>query len=224
MRNDDVKTIGILGAGRVGTALARRAVAAGFDVRIATSKPAADIAFLLEIMTPGAKADQAETAISAADIIILALPLSKYRALRPELFAGKIVIDAMNYWAPTDGILPEFEATSSSSEVIQAYLPDARLVRSFNHMGYHEIDEEARSPGDPDRRALALAGNDPQARRVVADFVDRLGFDPVDAGTLAASRNFAGGTPIFGAKLGRSEMQSLLEGKARALSTAGSDA
>lgn len=224
MRNDDVKTIGILGAGRVGTALARRALAAGFDVRIATSKPAADIALMLDILTPGARAETAEVAISAADIVILALPLSKYRALRPELFAGKIVIDAMNYWAPTDGTLAEFESGRSSSEVIQAYLSTARLVRSFNHMGYHEIDEAARQSGDPDRRALALAGDDPQARTIVAEFIDRLGFDPVDAGTLSASSDFAGGTPIFGAKLGRREMRSRLKRESRTLSKAGSDA
>lgn len=209
--NKTVETIGILGAGRVGTALARRAVAAGYDVRVATAKPAEEIALLLEIMAPGARADKAEAVIAAADIVILALPLSKYRELRPELFAGKTVIDAMNYWAPTDGVIAEFEGKSSSSEVVQEYLPGARLVRSFNHMGYHEIDEAARSSGDPERRALALAGDDAQARHLAASFIDRIGFDPVDAGVLAASRAFATGSAIFGASLGRADMQRLLQ-------------
>lgn len=209
--NKTVETIGILGAGRVGTALARRAVAAGYDVRVATAKPAAEIALLLEIMVPGARADEAEVVIAASDIVILALPLSKYRALRPELFAGKVVIDAMNYWAPTDGVIPEFEGARSSSELIQDYLAGARLVRSFNHMGYHEIDEAARPAGDPERRALALAGDDAQARHLVTGFIDRIGFDPVDAGVLAASRAFATGSTIFGASLGREEMQRLLQ-------------
>ncbi|MDB5526654.1 MAG: luxA 1 [Rhizobium sp.] len=210
MRATDVQTIGILGAGRVGTALARRAIAAGYEVRIATSKPPEDIALLLEIMAPGAKAGSVEAVIDAGDIVVLALPLSRYRALQADLFEGKIVVDVMNYWAPTDGTIVEFEGQASSSEVIQDYLPGARLVRSFNHMGYHEIDEEARLIGHPDRRALALAGNDPQARAVVADFIDRLGFDPVDAGELAASQGFATGTPVFGATLGRETMKQLL--------------
>ncbi len=208
---DVAKTIGILGAGRVGTALARRAVAAGYEVRVATAKPAAEIALLLEIMAPGARADEAQAVIAGSDIVILALPLSKYRALRPELFAGKVVVDAMNYWAPTDGVIPEFEGNRSSSEVVQDHLPGARLVRSFNHMGYHEIDEAARPAGDPQRRALALAGDDGEARDLVAGFIDRIGFDPVDAGPLAASRGFATGGPIFGASLGRSEMRRRLQ-------------
>ena len=89
----ETRTIGILGAGRVGTAVARLAVAAGYEVRVATARPPAEIALLLEIMVPGAKADTAEDLIAASDIVILALPLSKYRTLRPELLAGKIVID-----------------------------------------------------------------------------------------------------------------------------------
>lgn len=211
MSTPDVKTIGILGAGRVGTAIARRAIAAGYEVRIATSKPPQEIALVLDFVAPGAKADTAEAVIAAGDIVILALPLFKYRNLRPELFAGKVVIDAMNYWAPTDGTIAEFEGDRSSSEIVQDYLADARLVRSFNHMGYHEIDEEARPAGDPDRRALALAGDDAAARASVADFIDRLGFDPVDAGKLPAGRAFTGGTPVFGANLSRIEMRRLLK-------------
>jgi predicted dinucleotide-binding enzyme len=95
--------------------------------------------------------------------------------------------------------------------VIQDYLAGARLVRSFNHMGYHEIDEAARPAGDPERRALALAGDNAQARHLVTGFIDRIGFDPVDAGVLAASRAFATGSAIFGASLGREEMQRLLQ-------------
>lgn len=209
-----VEIIGILGAGRVGTALARRAVAAGYDVRVATSKPPADIALLLEIMVPGAQADEAAAVIAAADIVILALPLSKYHELQPDLFAGKIVVDVMNYWAPTDGAIAEFEGARSSSEVVQDYLTGARLVRSFNHMGYHEIEEAARPSGHPERRALALAGNDAEARRLAAGFIDRIGFDPVDAGGLAAGRTFATATPIFGASLGRAEMQQALQEEA----------
>ncbi|MEL4376622.1 NADPH-dependent F420 reductase [Brucella cytisi] len=206
-----VKTIGILGAGRVGTAIARRAIAAGYEVRLATSKTPEDIALVLEIMVPGAKADMAENVIAAADIVVLALPLSKHRSLSPELLANKIVVDAMNYWAPTDGTIAEFEGERSSSEIVQEFLVHARLVRSFNHMGYHEIDEEARLAGDPERRAMAVAGNDADARREVAVFIDRIGFDPVDAGPLPFSRSFDTGTPLFGAMVNRADMERALQ-------------
>ncbi|WP_158665100.1 NADPH-dependent F420 reductase [Ensifer adhaerens] len=199
--------IAILGAGRVGTALARRALSAGFEVRVATSRPAADNAFMLQIVAPGAIAASAEEAIAESDIVVLALPLSKYRNLKPELLQGKIVVDAMNYWAPTDGTLAEFDGAASSSEVVQRFLKGARLVRSFNHLGYHEIEDAARPQGHAERRAMAVAGDDPQANPVVAAFVDRLGFDPVLSGGLASSRLFAGGTPVFGAAMTRSEME-----------------
>lgn len=199
-------TIGILGAGRVGTALARLALAAGHDVRIASSRPPEEIALLVEIITPGATPGAAAEVIASSDIVILALPLSKYRALVPEQLAGKIVIDPMNYWAPTDGVLPEFEGDEASSEVVQRYLPAARLVRSFNHMGYHEIEQEARPASDPARRSLAIAGNHAEARDVVAAFIDRLGYDTVDAGPLSSARKFGTGTPIFGAGFMRTEL------------------
>ncbi len=123
MPTSQVRTIGILGAGRVGTAIARRAVTAGYEVRVATSKAPEDIALVLEIMVPGAKASTARNVIATADIIVLALPLSKYRSLSPELLAGKIVVDAMNYWAPTDGTIAEFEGGRSSSMVVQDFCP-----------------------------------------------------------------------------------------------------
>ena len=206
----DPKVIGILGAGRVGTAIARRALAAGYEVRIASSRAPAEIALVLQFVAPGAIAATTAELVAASDIIVLALPLSKYRSLDPAALAGKIVVDAMNYWAPTDGTLPEFEGAPSSAEVIADFLPDARLLRSFNHMGYHEIDGEARPAGDPDRRAMALAGDDAGARAVLAGVIDRLGFDPVDAGPLRAARGFAIGTPIFGAPLGERELQAAL--------------
>lgn len=204
------KIIGILGAGRVGTAIARRALAAGYQVRVASSRPASDISLVLQFTAPGAIAANADEVIAAGDIIVLALPLSKYRSLPAEKLVGKIVIDTMNYWAPTDGTLPEFEGAPSSSEIVADYLKDAQLVRSFNHMGYHEMDGEARPAGDPDRRAMAVAGDDAQARDIVAGIIDRMGFDPVDAGRLANARDFAIGTPIFGAPLGRHDLQAAL--------------
>jgi 8-hydroxy-5-deazaflavin:NADPH oxidoreductase len=192
-----IHTVGILGAGRVGTAVARQALKAGYQVKIATSKPAPEIALLVEIITPGAMAvDAAEAA--ASDLVVIAVPLHKYRTLNPGLLAGRTVIDAMNYWAPTDGEVDDFENDPrTSSEIIQDFLAGATVVKSLNHIGYHELEEDGREPGTPGRRALALAGDDDDAKTLVAGFIDRLGYDPVGAGPLAAGRAFQPGTDIF---------------------------
>jgi 8-hydroxy-5-deazaflavin:NADPH oxidoreductase len=214
MSGNPIRTIGILGAGRVGTALARQALKAGYEVLVATARPPAEIELLVEVMAPGAKAVTADAAARASDLVILAVPLAKYRKLDPESLSGKIAIDVMNYWAPTDGTLAEFEGHVSSSEVVQEYLRHTRLVRTLNHIGYHEVEEDALPSGHPERRALAVAGNDAQARAAVAEFLDRLGYDAVDAGMLASARTFAIGTPIFEGHWQRDEMRRLLDAAA----------
>jgi 8-hydroxy-5-deazaflavin:NADPH oxidoreductase len=192
-----VGRVGILGAGRVGTAIARQALKAGYEVAIATSKPPEDILLIVDFTAPGAVPRTVDDVVCESDFVILALPLGKYRALNPEKLAGRIVIDVMNYWPPNDGTISDFEGDASSSEIIQRYLSAARLVRTLNHIGYHQIEEDARPPGHPERRAVAIAGDDEASRRMVAGFVDRLGFDPVDAGALVNARTFQIGTSIF---------------------------
>lgn len=214
MSGNPIRTVGILGAGRVGTALARQALKAGHEVLVATARPPAEIELLVEVMAPGAKAVTADVAALASDLVILAVPLAKYRELDPESLSGKIAIDVTNYWAPTDGTLAEFEGDVSSSEVVQQYLRHTRLVRTLNHIGYHEVEEDALPAGHPERRALAVAGNDAQARATVAEFLDRLGYDAVDAGMLSSARTFAIGTPIFEGHRQRDEMKRLLDAAA----------
>jgi 8-hydroxy-5-deazaflavin:NADPH oxidoreductase len=95
--------------------------------------------------------------------------------------------------------------------VVQQYLRYTRLVRTLNHIGYHEVEEDALPAGHPDRRALAVAGNDAKARATVAEFLDRLGYDAVDAGMLESTRSFAIGTPLFKGHWQRDEMNRLLD-------------
>ena len=123
-------------------------------------------------------------------------------------------MSCMNEWSRTDGTLAEFEGDVSSSEVVQQYLRHTRLVRTLNHIGYHEVEEDALPAGHPERRALAVAGNDAKARTTVAEFLDRLGYDAVDAGMLASARTFALGTPIFEGHWQRDEMKRLLDAAA----------
>lgn len=209
-RPAEARTIGILGAGRVGTAVARQALKAGYDVRIATAKPADDIALLVQIITPGAVAVTSAQA-STADIVIVAVPLNKYRTLDPDLLAGRTVIDAMNYWAPVDGEIDDFENDArTSSETVQAHLVGANIVKTLNHIGYRDLEEDGREPGSEGRRALALAGDKHDAKALVARFINRLGYDPVDAGPLEAGRAFQPDTEIFNGSHTSDQLRAIL--------------
>ena len=202
-------TLGILGAGRVGTSVARAALKAGYAVNIAGSGPARDISLIVEVVVPGARAVSAAEAVESADIVVLALPLHKYRSLDPALLVGKVVIDAMNYWAPIDGTQDDFES-GTSSETIAEYLAGARLVKTLNHIGYHELEAEDLPAGDPSRRALAVASDDADAAELVMDLINNLGYDPINAGPLAAGAAFQPGTTIFGAAHRAPDMQAEL--------------
>jgi predicted dinucleotide-binding enzyme len=181
-----MNTLGIVGAGKMGTTLARAALEAGYDVAIAHSGPAEDIALTVDVLAPGARAVTTAEAASR-DIVVLAVPTHRFRELPDGLFAGKILVDAMNYWEPVDGADAEL-AGGGTSVVVQEYFPSARVVKSLNQLGYHELDELRRPAGAPDRIAVAAAGDDRLAVRAVMGLIDRLGFDPIDAGPLANGR------------------------------------
>jgi len=177
--------LGIVGAGKLGTTIARAAIDAGYDVAMSGSGAADDIALTVDVLAPGARALTTEEVVSHADIVVLAVPTHRFRELPSDLFAGKILIDAMNYWEPVDGIDDELASTETgTSAIVQARFPSARVVKSLNQLGYHELDELRRPKGSEDRIAVGAAGADRLAVRRVMHLIDRLGFDPVDVGPL----------------------------------------
>jgi predicted dinucleotide-binding enzyme len=155
-------------------------------VAISGSGPADDIALTVDVLAAGAHAATTDEVVHHADIIVLAVPTHRFRELPRDLFAGKIVIDAMNYWQPVDGDDPELTtAPGGTSTIVQGRFPSARVVKSLNQLGYHQLEETQRAKGEPDRIAIAAAGDDRLAVRKVMRLLERLGFDPVDAGPLA---------------------------------------
>ena len=209
MTNSTTPTIAVLGAGHVGPAIARLALDAGHSVAIATSGNPGDLALVTQLLIPGAEPLWPADAIARADIVVLAMPLHRFLRMDPDALSGKLVIDAMNYWPPTDGRLPSpfNDESIGTSEVVAGRLHDAAVVKTLNHVGYHELETYARPSGSVDRRALGVAGDDPEAVETVNTFVDRIGYDPVPVGPLSAGRILQPGGPVFGTVLRREDFE-----------------
>src|SRR5580704_16754794 len=205
------RRLGIVGAGKVGTTIARAAAAAGYDVAISGSGPAERIALIVDVLAPGARAATTDEVVGHADLIVLAVPMHRFRKLPPDLFAGKILVDAMNYWEDIDGVDEELAtAPSGTSVVVQQRFPSARVVKSLNQLGYYDFEESRRAPGVPGRIAMAAAGDDRAAVAAVLQLVDRLGFDAVDAGRLEAGLALQPDGPVFGVRYRADELSELL--------------
>ncbi|HEX3513434.1 MAG TPA: NAD(P)-binding domain-containing protein [Trebonia sp.] len=198
--------LAVLGAGHAGPPIARLAIKAGYQVGIAASGDPADIALVTELLIPGARPLWASEAVTDADMVVLAIPMHRFLELDPSVLAGKLVIDAMNYWPASDGILSDFEQ-DGSSEVVARRLASSTVVKALNHISYHDLEDEARPAGAQNRPAAGVATDDAAAGAVVSDFLDRIGYDPVRLPGLRAGRVLQPGGPVFGVVLTRPEFE-----------------
>jgi predicted dinucleotide-binding enzyme len=207
--------IAVLGAGHVGPVIARLVVAAGYHVSIAASGDPEEIALIAQVLAPGAEPRFAGDAVDDADVVVLAIPVHAFAAFDSASVAGKLVVDVMNYWPPVDGVQELFEDRRyGSSEIVQQRLDRSTVVKTLNHIGYHELDDEPRPVGSPERRALGVASDDPDAADLVAEVIERIGYDPVLLDSLYAGRLLEPGGPVFGVSLRRPEFERALRADA----------
>ncbi|CAB3672072.1 hypothetical protein LMG26690_01125 [Achromobacter animicus] len=193
------QTIGIIGAGLVGKAVARLAVAAGHNVVISNSRGPETLSALTKALGPLARAGSVDDAIAAGDIVSLAIPLATFESLPADRFAGKVVLDQTNYYPGMGGFRrPDLDAGElTSSELIQRHLPGAAVVKGLHNLSWIHMESNARPKGNADRTTLPIAGDDAEAVQTVTRFIEAVGYDVVNAGSLADSWRVEPGTPIY---------------------------
>src|SRR5919202_279841 len=194
-----MKTIGLIGAGHIGSQIARLAVAQGYNVVISNSRGPETLTGLVRELGPHARAATVLETAKAGDIVVVTIPLKNYRSVPVEPLAGKIVIDTNNYYPERDGRIAELDTESTTtSELLQAHLPTSKVVKAFNHIYAAELTTHGQPAGTKDRRALVIAGDDREAKAVVAHLIDQFGFDTVDAGPLKEGWRIQRDTPGYG--------------------------
>jgi predicted dinucleotide-binding enzyme len=203
-----MKTIDIIGAGHIGSQVARLAVASGYNVVISNSRGPETLTALIAELGPHARAATALEAAEAGDIVVVSIPLKNYRMVPVEPLAGKIVIDTNNYYPGRDGHIPELDNESTTTaELLAAHLPASRVVKAFNHIHAAELTTHGQPAGTRGRRALAIAGDDDGAKAVVTHLLDQFGFDTVDAGPLKEGWRIQRDTPGYGPRRNAEELR-----------------
>jgi 8-hydroxy-5-deazaflavin:NADPH oxidoreductase len=203
-----MKTIGLIGAGNIGSQVARLAVANGYAVVISNSRGPETLSALVAELGPYARAATPEEAARAGDLVVVTVPLKNYRHVPVDPLAGKIVIDTNNYYPERDGHIPELDNESTTtSELLQAHLPSSKVVKAFNHLYAAQLTTDGRPAGTPGRRALVIAGDDPDAKATVTRLLDQFGFDTVDAGPLKEGWRIQRDTPGYGPRRTADELR-----------------
>jgi 8-hydroxy-5-deazaflavin:NADPH oxidoreductase len=196
-------SVGFIGSGMIGGTVARLSVAAGHRVVLSNSRGPETLNDLVAELGPLATAGSGARAAEAGDIVVVAIPLKAYPSVPDKPLRGKTVIDANNYYPERDGHFAELDDGSlTSSGLLQRHLEGAHVVKVFNNIYFRHLASLARPDGAADRSALPIAGDDEQAKAAVAEFLDSIGYDTVDAGRLADSWRQEPGHPVYGPPYG----------------------
>jgi predicted dinucleotide-binding enzyme len=210
------KTIGLIGAGRIGSQLARLAVAHGYDVVLSNSREPVTLDSLVAELGGHARGGRPVDAAAAGDIVVVTIPLKNISDVPVAPLAGKVVIDTNNYYPRRDGHIAELDSESTtSSELLQRHLPNSKVVKAFNHIVAAALTTDAQPAGTPNRRALAIAGNDANANAMVGALIDQFGFDVVDLGPLADSWRIQPETPGYGPRRNAEQLRHDLDAARR---------
>ncbi|SKC69360.1 NADPH-dependent F420 reductase [Okibacterium fritillariae] len=200
-------TLGLIGAGNIGSQLARLAAANGYDIVISNSRTPDTLSDLIHELGDNARAATPIEAAEAADIAVVTIPLKAIDQVPVEQLEGKIVIDTNNYYPQRDGNIAELDDESTTvSEMLQKLLPGSYVVKAFNNIAAADLTADARPADADDRRALPIAGDDEDSKASVVTFIEKLGFDVVDAGPLAEGWRFQRDTPAYGLKMTAEEI------------------
>jgi predicted dinucleotide-binding enzyme len=203
-----VKTIGLIGAGHIGSQLARLSVQHGYDVIVSNSRGPETLKDLVQELGPRARAGTPAQAAQAGDIVVVTIPLKNISDVPVAPLAGKVVIDTNNYYPQRDGHIRELDnEETTTSELVQRHLPGSKVVKAFNHIYAAALTTDGQPADTPTRRALAIAGNDADAKRVVSQLIDRFGFDVVDIGPLNESWRIQRDTPGYGPRRTAEELR-----------------
>jgi len=198
----------LIGAGHIGSQVARLAVAQGYNVVLSNSRGPETLSPLIAELGPKARAATPSEAAQAADIAVVTVPLKHYRQVPVEPLAGKVVIDTNNYYPQRDGNIAELDNESTTTaELLQAHLPTSKVVKGFNHIYAAQLTTDGKPAGTPNRRALVIAGDDAAAKAAVTKLLDQFGFDTVDAGPLKEGWRIQRDTPGYGPRRNADELR-----------------
>lgn len=201
-------TIGLIGAGAIGSQVARLAVAHGHDVVLSNRRGPETLSVLAAELGPKARAATPAEAAAAGDIVVVTIPLKNIETVPVAPLAHKVVIDTNNYYPQRDGQIAALDNNSATtSELLQRHLPASKVVKAFNHIQAAALTAEAQPAGTDNRRALAIAGDDAAAKAAVGKLIDQFGFDVVDLGPLSESWRIERDTPGYGPRRNAAELR-----------------
>jgi 8-hydroxy-5-deazaflavin:NADPH oxidoreductase len=188
---DEVRTVGFIGAGHIGSTLARLFLRTGRQVVLSNSRGPQTLGELIDEFGEAARAATPAEAAAAGDVVVVTIPLKAYASVPADPLAGKVVIDTNNYYPQRDGRIAELDDESTTgSELLQQHLPRSLVVKAFNSIPFAHLSSQGKARDDVGRRALPISGDDQDAKDLVASLIDELGFDVVDAGPLAEGWRF----------------------------------